>query len=230
MKRKTANFLYERALPRCGLFLAKILSSTNKLRIIGAENEKSVFDRGESPIYASWHQRFLPGITFFATRKPIAIMISQSHDGDLVARITDILGWKPVRGSSSKGGGEALGELARLAEKKFRIGHIVDGPRGPAGVVKPGLIRIARTTGSPILPTIVSNEKKWTFNSWDKFMVPKPFSRIIISFGEPVYVSRESGREELEEKRKFVERKMRELYEDADKIWKDRKKASRIFF
>ncbi len=229
MKKTIDAILYRYILPYGGLFLVKALSSTNRLRIVDAENEKCVFDRGESVIYASWHQRFFPGITFFSTRKPIAIMISQSRDGAFISHIVDILGWKPVRGSSSKRGAEALRELADLAGKKFRIGHIVDGPRGPSGVVKPGLIRIAQVAGLPILPTITSAEKKWTFNSWDRFMIPKPFSKVIVRFGKAIYISSELGEDEFEEKRRFVERKIRELYEDTDRIWKDREKVKQIF-
>ncbi len=87
------------------------------------------------------------------------------------------------------GGEEALAEIKRLGTSGFRVGHIVDGPRGPFGVIKPGLIRIAQFTGMPIVPTITSARHRWVFSkSWDRFMVPKPFSRVIIRFAEPVYV------------------------------------------
>ncbi len=189
MKKKFKFFLYRYFLPYLGLIIVKMITFTHRLRIVGPENESDILDDGKSLIYISWHQRFCPGITFFATRKPIAIMISQSRDGEFIAHIVRILGWEPVRGSSSRGGREALAKLKELALSGYKIGHIVDGPKGPFGVVKPGLLRIAQATGLPIVPTITSAQKRWILGSWDKFMIPKLFSRVIIRFGKPIYVS-----------------------------------------
>jgi lysophospholipid acyltransferase (LPLAT)-like uncharacterized protein len=107
----TKDFYYRQVFPRAGLLLVKLLSSTYRCRLVGMENEKRILDDHGTVVYASWHQRFFPGITLFATRKPIAIMISQSRDGEMIARVVDILGWRSVRGSSSKGGVRALKEL-----------------------------------------------------------------------------------------------------------------------
>ena len=162
-----------------GLLIVKIISSTYTIRIVGPEIEKNILKKKQVPIYASWHQRFFPGITLFAVRKPIAIMISQSRDGELISGIVNRLGWRPVRGSSSRGGRDALREIKTLVHKGYKVGHIVDGPRGPLGIVKPGLLLIAQISGAPIIPTITSAERKWVFNSWDRFVIPKPFSRVI---------------------------------------------------
>ena len=153
------HFLYRYLLPYVGVVLVKLLSATYRVRLVGVENEQAVLNAGGGLIYASWHQRFFAGITLFATRKPIAIMISQSRDGALIARIVDLLGWLPVRGSSSRGGKEALRQLKELAAGGYRIGHIVDGPGGPAGVVKAGLLTMAQFTGLPIIPTITSAQR-----------------------------------------------------------------------
>ena len=83
-------------------------------------------------------------------------MISQSRDGDLAAQGDRMLGWEPVRGSSTRGGLEALEKLKELALGGYKIGHIVDGPKGPFGVVKPGLLKIAQIAGLSIVPTITS--------------------------------------------------------------------------
>lgn len=91
-----------------------------------------MLEKDGSIIYASWHQRFFPGITFFASRRPIAILISQSRDGDFISHIVDILGWEPVRGSSSRGGSEGLQRLKELSREGHKIGHIVDGPKTPS--------------------------------------------------------------------------------------------------
>jgi lysophospholipid acyltransferase (LPLAT)-like uncharacterized protein len=108
MRRSLLFFIYRYLIPYGGLLLVKALSATYRIRLYDPENEQTVLDRHQSLIYASWHQRFFPGITFFSSRKPIAIMISQSRDGEMVARVVDILGWRSVRGSSTRGGVAAL--------------------------------------------------------------------------------------------------------------------------
>jgi lysophospholipid acyltransferase (LPLAT)-like uncharacterized protein len=229
MKRIFKQFLYRYLFPYGGLLLVKMISLTYRVKIVDPRNESDILDKGKSLIYASWHQRFFPGIQFFATRKPISIIISKSRDGDFIARIVDILGWYPVRGSSSRGGSEALQKVNELALNGYKIGHIVDGPQGPPEVIKAGLIRIAQVTGKPIIPTITSGQKKWVFNSWDRFMVPKPFSRVIIRFGEPIYVSPDLNEDEFEKNRVLVEKKMKALYEDTDLIWKNPLRIQEIF-
>lgn len=229
MKAKFWFFLYHSVFPRGGLMILKVLSATYRLRMVDPQNESRTLAKDGSIIYASWHQRFFPGITFFATRKPIAILISQSRDGELMARVVNILGWEAVRGSSSKGGSEGLQQLKHLARSGCKIGHIVDGPKGPFGVIKPGLLRIAQVSGMAIVPTITSSERHLTFKSWDRFMVPKPFSRVVIRFGEPIVIPSDLDENAFEEQRLFIERRMRELYEDTDRIWSDRARVEKIF-
>ena len=229
MRRSLLFFIYRYLIPYGGLLLVRALSATYRVRLYDPENEQTVLDRHQSLIYASWHQRFFPGITFFSSRKPIAIMISQSRDGEMVARVVDILGWRSVRGSSTRGGVAALKRLKNLARAGYKIGHIVDGPKGPFGYVKPGLLRIAQVAGKPVVPTITSAQKKWVFNSWDRFMVPKPFSRVIIRFGEAIDVPAELGGEAFEQKRVSIEQRLKELYEDTDRMWADPVKIATIF-
>jgi hypothetical protein len=223
------HLVYRSLLPYIGLALVRVLSATYRVRLVGVENEQPVLDAGGSLIYASWHQRFFAGITLFATRKPIAIMISQSRDGALIARIVDLLGWRPVRGSSSRGGKEALRQLKELAGDGYRIGHIVDGPKGPPEVVKAGLLTMAQVTGLPILPTITSAQRQWVFKSWDRFMLPKPFSRMIIRFGKAITIPATLDGEAFEAERVLVEQQLRELYHDTDKIWLQPERINAIF-
>jgi lysophospholipid acyltransferase (LPLAT)-like uncharacterized protein len=213
------RFFYRYILPYLGLIFIRLISCTYRIKIINPEIEESIFNRGEVTIYISWHQRFFPGITFFASRHRISIMISQSKDGDFISRIVKILGWTPIRGSSAKGGKEGLQELKRLALDGCTIGHIVDGPKGPFGIVKPGLIVIAQYSGMPILPAIVSSDKKWIFNSWDKFIVPKPFSQVIIRFDKETYIPEELNSDEFEKYRLSLQERLQKLYEETDRYW-----------
>jgi len=220
LKTILTDFGYRQLFPKGGLLLVKAISKTYRYRLVDRHNEQAALDRCGSVVYASWHQRFFPGITFFATRRPIAIMISQSRDGEMIARVADILGWRPVRGSSTRGGMRALKEIRTLTRSGYRVGHIVDGPQGPFGVVKPGLITIAQFAAAPILPTIISAERRWVFRSWDRFMIPKFFSRVIIRFGEPIDVPRRLDPEAFEHLRQEVETRINELVRQTDTWWR----------
>jgi lysophospholipid acyltransferase (LPLAT)-like uncharacterized protein len=218
-EQKIRRFLYRYVLSYGALLLGKIVNVTYRIKVLGAEKERAILDNSGGLIYASWHQRFFPGLAFLARRKPIAVMVSKSSDGTLISRILELLGWDTVRGSSSRGGTAALRGVRRLARRGYRIGHVVDGPKGPPGVVKPGLLSIAQFAGIPIVPIIISSQKKWVFKSWDRFMIPKPFSRVIIRFGEGIYIAPRLSEDEFEERRLFVEQRLKELYSETDLLW-----------
>jgi lysophospholipid acyltransferase (LPLAT)-like uncharacterized protein len=162
---------------------------------------------GGSVLLCTWHQHFFSAIRHFQNYKVFkpSIMISQSSDGAIVAGVAERSGWNTVRGSSSRDGGVALKKIiANLKESKL-AGHIVDGPRGPSGKVKAGVIRLAHTTDAVIVPFSVSAEKAWYFNSWDNFFLPKPFTKVILRFGEMIKFDRVKDREIFEEQRKQLE-------------------------
>lgn len=212
------RFFYKKILTFPGFIIIILLSLTYRIRITGRDNEESVYNNDNYPIYASWHQRFFPGIRLLGSRKP-AIIISRSKDGDLISNIIKHMGWRPVRGSSSRGGMQAIREIKKLTAAGCPIGHIVDGPRGPAERVKPGIITIARLSGMPIIPTIISPEKRWIFKSWDRFMLPKPFSKIIVKFEKPIFIPRKMDKENAETCRKSLEERLAKGYGEADRIW-----------
>lgn len=154
------------------------------------ENEDallSLLEGGGKAVIPLWHQRFFGLLSYakrFRSRRPL-VMISRSRDGEFIADLVGRLGLEPVRGSSSRGGREALREvLARLKERSM-VAHAVDGPRGPKGVVKAGVIEMARLSGAKIVPIYVSMSRAWRAASWDHFMIPKPFSRVRIRWGDP---------------------------------------------
>jgi lysophospholipid acyltransferase (LPLAT)-like uncharacterized protein len=174
------------------------------------ENEQAWMDRmasGGAIIICCWHQQFFSAIRHFRNyshMKP-PLMISKSGDGGVVAGIAIRTGWDIVRGSSSKGGSEALDEMVVKLRERRIAAHVVDGPRGPAGKVKAGLIRLAQLGEAAIAPFYVTAEKAWFFNSWDRFMVPKPFSRVILRFGNPIELLPISGPEDFERERSRIE-------------------------
>jgi lysophospholipid acyltransferase (LPLAT)-like uncharacterized protein len=185
----------------------RVYSWTFRLKV---ENEKEWMDyleNGGSVLLCTWHQQFFSAIRHFQNYKvfnPI-IMISQSSDGEIVAGVAERTGWNTVRGSSSRNGRGALKQMiANLKESKLAA-HIVDGPRGPSGTVKAGVIRLAHATEAVIVPFSVSAEKAWYFNSWDKFLLPKPFSKVFLRFGEMIKFDRVKDREIFEGQRKQLE-------------------------
>lgn len=140
-------------------------------------------------IYVFWHRCVFPATWFFRKRN-IAVMTSKSFDGEYIARIIEMFGFPAVRGSSSRGGVRALLGMHKVLDKKNSVAFTIDGPRGPRYVAKPGPVLLARNTGAPIMCFHIALEKAWVMNSWDRFMIPKPFSRAFLRIGPLMQVSR----------------------------------------
>ena len=158
-------------------------------------------------LLCAWHQQFFSAIRHFQNYKVFnpSIMISQSRDGEIVAKMALRNGWNPTRGSSSRDGRGALKKMIVNFKKSKLAAHIVDGPRGPSGKVKAGAIRLAHATDAVIVPVYTFAENGWYFNSWDKFLLPKPFSKVLIRFGKMIKFDRVKDREIFEEQRKQLE-------------------------
>lgn len=147
-------------------------------------------------IYAFWHESIL----YFAwshRRRGVSVMISRHGDGELIARTVELLGFSTARGSSSKGGPAALRTLARQVQSETRpitdMAMTPDGPRGPRRVVQGGILELAARTGLPIVPAAVSYARSWRAGSWDRMRIPKPFTRAVVLFGEPLWVPGADG-------------------------------------
>ena len=166
---------------------------------------------GGRVLLCGWHQQFFSLIRYFQGYRGYrpSLMISRSRDGSMIAGVARRSGWQTVRGSSSSGGRRALGQMIRNLRRFGLAAHIVDGPRGPAGVVKRGAIYLAGGAGAVLVPVYAEAAHRWIFNSWDRFMMPKPFSRVTIRFGDPVPVPgvRDDGR--IEALRNHLEATMR---------------------
>jgi lysophospholipid acyltransferase (LPLAT)-like uncharacterized protein len=155
----------------------------------------------------TFHQQFFSLIRHFKTYKRFnpCIMISQSKDGDIIAPVAKLTGWHVARGSSSRGGKNAMEEMIEALENNCVGANIIDGPRGPIGKVKPGAVRMAQRSGAVLVPCVVIPESAWFFNSWDRFFIPKPLSRITIKFGSMVSPDAITTREEFEQTRAHLE-------------------------
>jgi hypothetical protein len=155
-------------------------------------------------IYAIWHgcQFCLLGIK---PRKNLNILISQSNDGEIVARLAKNLGFSSIRGSMGRGGSQAVREILKTLKNGGNIAYTVDGPKGPACIVKQGIIKIAEMSGKPIIP--LWGEASWAFQakSWDSYKVPYPFARLKLYFGEAIFVPKNISDETAEQYRQKLE-------------------------
>lgn len=155
---------------------------------------------GEKPgpeIYCFWHQCVLP-CTMYFRRSRAVILISRSFDGELITRILQMFGFGAVRGSSSRGAREGLLGLKQIIETGRTAIFTADGPRGPIYETKMGPIKLAQMTGAPIGAFHLQPEQAWTMKSWDRFLIPKPFTRIIVSWAQWTHVPADTPPEQFE--------------------------------
>jgi lysophospholipid acyltransferase (LPLAT)-like uncharacterized protein len=166
--------------------LVLLIGRTWRVRYVGREVvDRARFAAGGPVVYALTHGVLLP-LVFTHRGRDVQALISESRDGEIITRITSALGFGAVRGSSSKGGAEAVVRLAKLARAGYDLAITPDGPRGPRGSVGPGTIRVAARGKAPIIPVAAAADRAWRARSWDRFLVPKPFARVWVVYGEPI--------------------------------------------
>ena len=199
-----------------GALFLMTLGSTWRLKFRGLEHERAVREKRLRPVWAFWHGRLLVLAYAYRDRK-IHIMISEHGDGEIIAQVTDQLGFGSVRGSTTRGGLRALRALGRKIFEGYDVAITPDGPKGPRHALQGGAIYAAMKTGCPLLPLTSTAWPRWTFRSWDKFIVPKPFSTVLIRIGEPLYVPPKLNEKQREEYRLRFEKQMVELVETADR-------------
>jgi lysophospholipid acyltransferase (LPLAT)-like uncharacterized protein len=197
-----------------GALSVRLLART--LTIRREEAAVSALWRGGTPvIYAVWHGRILLLPYLYGWRRA-RVLASRSRDGELLTRFLERFGLEAVRGSSSRGGAEALRLLTRsLGEGRDAV-VVPDGPRGPRETVKPGIVTLARLSGAPIVPVALGVSQAWRLRSWDEFRIPRPFARCVLRFGDPIRVPADADRAAQEAARKEVEAALRTLSWQVD--------------
>ncbi len=188
--------------PRAVWALLWLAGFTWRFEVIAEEGVTPVL-RGEKAgpeIYCFWHQCVLPCTLYFRGSGAV-ILISRSFDGELVTRVLRMFGFDAVRGSSSRSAREGLLGLNRVIESGRTAIFTADGPRGPIYQAKMGPIKLAQTTGAPIGAFHLEPHKAWKIHSWDQFLVPKPFTRICVSWAKPTCVPADLAPEDFEPKR-----------------------------
>jgi lysophospholipid acyltransferase (LPLAT)-like uncharacterized protein len=138
-------------------------------------------------ILAFWHSCIFPA-TYLWRDLQIRVMSSDSFDGEWTGRIIRKFGFVKVRGSSSRGAVRALLGMRRELEQGWAVAFTIDGPRGPRFVAKPGPVLLARATGTPMVAFHIAVEKAWILNTWDRSLIPKPFSRALMRVSRQIVV------------------------------------------
>lgn len=171
-------------IPPLAAFIIRVLGATLRYRDITAPGVPVGIEIPGPTIFAFWHRALLICAHRFRNQG-IAILISSSFDGELIARTVALLGFHPVRGSSSRGGAAGLRAMADAYAERRICAFTADGPRGPSMVAKPGPVQLAQLTGAPWIGAYHALPNRcWELNSWDRFIIPKPFSTIIFSWPE----------------------------------------------
>jgi lysophospholipid acyltransferase (LPLAT)-like uncharacterized protein len=179
-----------------GYGLIRLIGST--LRIAVSLEDGAPEGPGARPVVAAfWHNCIIPA-TYACRDYGIHVMNSSSYDGEYIARIIQKFGYVPVRGSSSRHAVRALLGLRRALDAGSTVAFTIDGPRGPRYKVKPGPVALARSSGKPLVMFHLAVEKAWVLNSWDRMMIPKPFSRVLARIGKKIFVPADASDSDLE--------------------------------
>ena len=170
-----------------GAGLITALGHTLSVNIVNPEYLERSRANGGRVIYAFWHEGLLVA-TYVFRHQDIRVLVSQHQDGEYISQAIERMGYATIRGSSTRGGARALFRMAAAGSAGHDLGVTVDGPRGPRHQVKAGIIYMAARSGLPMLPFAVSCAKAYRLASWDRFMIPWPFTRVAIAFGDPLQI------------------------------------------
>jgi lysophospholipid acyltransferase (LPLAT)-like uncharacterized protein len=189
----------------------RALSSTLRIRHVHPER----IDATPQYVLAFWHRHMLPLLGRSRWKRPVAVMTSRSKDGDISTAVLLRFGIESTRGSSTRGGSTALRGLLHAARAGRSLVFTPDGPRGPAGVVKDGVVFAAQASRLPIVPMSFASRKLMQLHSWDRMVIPRPFSKGVIVYGEPMLVPRDG---DIEEWRLKLETTLNELADEAERM------------
>lgn len=197
-----------RLIPFIACLIIKSISKTLRLKISGIEEIIQYKIKGKNYIFAFWHDQFFIMPYYYRKilgKSNISVLTSRSRDGEYISRLLHKFRFNTVRGSSSYGGETALRMLIREIENGNDIAVTPDGPRGPRHIVQTGAITLASITGCPIVPVGCKAYYKKTLHTWDKFIIPYPFSGGLFTISSPIYVPKDIPDQVKEEIRQKLE-------------------------
>lgn len=201
-----------------GKWILWLWAKSARTTVMGTEQYKELRKEKKPVIILIWHGRifFAP---YFFRRRGIMPLVSPSEDGEIIAQIITRWGYKALRGSSSHSIIKAWHEMKRELEKGGELIIVPDGPRGPGRKMKLGAVKLAKETGAYLVPFTFSSRKRKTLKSWDSFLIPRPFTRFVAIYGNPISVESNLNNKEMKGKCKEVEEYMIELDQKADSFF-----------
>ena len=206
MSRKIFTFKNKRHMPKflawVLAFLLKLYAWTFRVRIVDLDGAIQRASEHRGVVFALWHNRILFSSVLIPKKvlTNCVVLISASRDGEYIATLVKCFGLSSIRGSSSKGGAQALLELGKALSSGTSTALTVDGPRGPKYTVHSGAAVLSRTIGAPIVPIAINAKKYWQLKSWDRMQIPCPFTRIEIVFGKMLNIGSEETNEEANQR------------------------------
>lgn len=193
-------------------FVVRSIGITLRIR---SENYEAVKALPSGCVIAGWHGRSMVAANFFRGQGVWAI-ISQSKDGDAQNRIFKRFGFKTIRGSTGRGGVRAAIEAIKVLRDGAWMALTPDGPRGPEGVVQPGVMLMAQKSGAALVPIGIAANPRWLAPTWDHYMLPYPFAKALMLFGEPMFVPGDATPVEVEQLRLKLEADIHRLHDEAE--------------
>ena len=198
---------------------------TSKVNLKNRKKIENLLERNESFIYSFWHDQLLMCPLTWQSNSNIKVLISKHRDGDIIAQLISNLGFEAIRGSThktnkikNKGGLLSARKMIKSLKNGISIGISPDGPKGPRHKVSEGILSISRLSKSVILPVGIGFKNKWVLNTWDKFIIPKPFNEITVIWGDPIpAITNEKNNHQFKTK---LESKMNNLTAQANKNFK----------
>jgi len=190
------------------------VGATSRILWVNRSIRQELEKGGRGFLYAFWHGRQV-FLAYLHRGDRIRPLVSQSRDGELIAGVCRHFGIEPIRGSTSRGGLEALREIQRALTDGARVGFSPDGPRGPVRKVQSGVLYAAQKTGLPIVPVAYGARKRWIFKGWDEFIVPRPFNRIAMVYGTPLRVGPD---DDLDRRAADLEQALDAVSREADRV------------
>jgi len=204
-----------------GSIVIRLLFGTMRIKEIPDGYSQNLECQGKHAIYAFWHAHMLLP-AYVGRQRNVRVLISQHRDGEYIAQIVQRLGYGVARGSTTRGGAKALLKMIKkIKEESISLAITPDGPKGPRFVAQSGAILLGQKTQYPIIPVMICLAKYWELPSWDRFCIPKPFSKARIFYGDPIMVPPKLEKSDVEEYRASLEGALVKLGNEAERMVDD---------